>query len=91
MRYVIIGGSAAAIGCIEGIRSVDKTGEIILITGETEWNYSRPLISYLLEGKTTRDRSPLRTLRPACCLLYWMTRRLPWCRPVWRRRASVFT
>ena len=56
MRYVIIGGSAAAIGCIEGIRPVDKTGEIILITGETEWNYSRPLISYLLEGKTTRDK-----------------------------------
>ena len=56
MRYVIIGGSAAAIGCIEGIRSVDKTGEIILITRETEWNYSRPLISYLLEGKTTRDK-----------------------------------
>ena len=45
MRYVIIGGSAAAIGCIEGVRSVDKTGEIILITGETEWNYSRPHIS----------------------------------------------
>ena len=56
MRYVIIGGSAAAIGCIEGVRSVDKTGEIILITGETEWNYSRPLISYMLEGKTTRDK-----------------------------------
>ena len=56
MRYVIIGGSAAAIGCIEVIRSVDKTGEIILITRETEWNYSRPLISYLLEGKTTRDK-----------------------------------
>ena len=56
MRYVIIGGSAAAIGCIEGVRSVDKTGEIILISGETEWNYSRPLISYLLEGKTTRDK-----------------------------------
>ena len=56
MRYVIIGGSAAAIGCIEGVRSVDKTGEIILITRETEWNYSRPLISYLLEGKTTRDK-----------------------------------
>ena len=56
MRYVIIGGSAAAIGCIEGVRSVDKTGEVILITGETEGNYSRPLISYLLEGKTTRDK-----------------------------------
>ena len=35
---------------------MDKTGEIILITRETEWNYSRPLISYLLEGKTTRDK-----------------------------------
>ena len=56
MSYVIIGGCASAIGCIEGVRSVDKTGEIILITGETEWNYSRPLISYLLEGKTTRDK-----------------------------------
>ena len=56
MEYVIIGNSTAAVGCIEGIRSVDKTGEIILITRETEWNYSRPLISYLLEGKTTRDK-----------------------------------
>ena len=26
MGYVIIGNSAAAIGCVEGIRSVDKTG-----------------------------------------------------------------
>ena len=56
MKYVIIGGSAAAIGCIEGIRSRDKAGEIVLVTGETEWNYSRPLISYLLEGKTARDK-----------------------------------
>ena len=31
MRYVIIGNSAAAVGCIEGIRSADKTGELILI------------------------------------------------------------
>ncbi len=38
MRYVIIGGSAAAIGCREGVRSVDKTGEIILRPRETEWN-----------------------------------------------------
>ena len=65
MRYVIIGGSAAAIGCIEGVRSVDKTGEIILITGETEWNYSRPLISYpvsythldVYKRQVTRSRS----------------------------------
>ncbi len=193
MRYVIIGGSAAAIGCIEGVRSVDKPGEIILITGETEVELfpSAHFVS-LLEGKDHAGqnvvpagqlypercdgesrraghhagcwrqdraalyrrerlattgcwrpraaacsaapfpgwkrwsvpfasrrcptprlwlrrcgrraacsfwarasrasnaprasaacacRSPLRTLRPACCLLYWMTRRLPWCSP----------
>ena len=28
MGYVIIGNSAAAIGCVEGIRRVDKEGEI---------------------------------------------------------------
>ena len=31
MGYVIIGNSAAAIGCVEGIRRVDKEGEITLI------------------------------------------------------------
>ncbi len=54
--YVIIGGSAAAIGCIEGIRQVDKKGEITLVTDENKFNYSRPLISYLLEGKTTEEK-----------------------------------
>ena len=32
MRYVIIGGGAAAVGCIEGIRSVDAEGEITLVS-----------------------------------------------------------
>lgn len=54
--YVIIGASAAAVGCIEGIRSVDKTGPITVVTDEENWNYSRPLISYLLEGKTTEQK-----------------------------------
>jgi NAD(P)H-nitrite reductase large subunit len=54
--YVIIGGSAAAIGCIDGIRQVDKNGAITLVTDEAKFNYSRPLISYLLEGKTTEKK-----------------------------------
>ena len=29
-KYVIIGNSTAAIGCVEGIRSKDKDGEIVL-------------------------------------------------------------
>ena len=32
MRYVIIGNSAAGIGCAEGIRKTDKDGEIIAAT-----------------------------------------------------------
>ena len=31
MKYVIIGNSAAAVGCVEGIRSLDKEGEITLL------------------------------------------------------------
>lgn len=51
MKYVIIGNSAAAVGCIEGIRKTDKTGEILLISDEKYVTYSRPLISYWLSGK----------------------------------------
>ena len=32
MEYVIIGNSYAALGCINGIRSVDKTSHITMIT-----------------------------------------------------------
>lgn len=55
MKYVIIGNSAAAIGCIEGIRKVDTKGEITVISDETHHTYSRPLISYYLLGKVTRE------------------------------------
>lgn len=60
MRYVIIGNSAAAIGTIEGIRSVDNNGEIIVISKEKYHTYSRPLISYYLNGKTDRERMKYR-------------------------------
>ena len=32
MNYVIIGNSAAATGCVEGIRQIDKTGDITVIS-----------------------------------------------------------
>ena len=60
MNYVIIGNSTAAVGCIEGIRSVDQTGKITVISKEPHHVYSRPLISYLLYGKTTRQRMKYR-------------------------------
>ena len=60
MEYVIIGNSTAAVGCIEGIRSVDREGDILLIAAEPHHTYGRPLISYLLEGKTDEERMKYR-------------------------------
>ncbi len=53
MNYVIIGNSAAAIGTVAGIREFDSTGNITIISDEKYHTYSRPLISYWLEGKVT--------------------------------------
>ena len=52
-KYVLIGGSIACLGAIEGIKSVDNDADITVICGEKTPLYSRPLISYRLEGKTT--------------------------------------
>lgn len=60
LKYVIIGNSAAAVGCIEGIRSVDKKGSITVISDEPYHVYSRPLISYLLLGRTDEERMKYR-------------------------------
>ena len=59
-NYVIIGNGTAAAGCIEGIRSVDAKGKITLVSKENHKVYSRPLISYLLEGKTDLERMKYR-------------------------------
>ncbi len=60
-KYVIIGNGAAAVGCIEGIRSVDKDGAITVISAENRHVYCRPLISYYLEGKTDIQRIKYRS------------------------------
>ena len=60
-RYVIVGGGIASVGCIEGIRRVDQTGEIVLIAAEGVPVYCRPLISYYLEGKTDLEQMKYRS------------------------------
>ncbi|MCI1965628.1 MAG: FAD-dependent oxidoreductase [Oscillospiraceae bacterium] len=60
MNYVMIGNSTAAVGCIEGIRSIDPKGTITMISEEPYPAYSRPLISYLLQGKTTEEKMKAR-------------------------------
>ncbi|MEA4854679.1 MAG: FAD-dependent oxidoreductase [Christensenella sp.] len=60
MKYVIIGNSAAGIGCVEGIRQQDQEGSITIISSEPYHTYSRPAISYLLCGKTTEEKMKYR-------------------------------
>lgn len=50
MRYVIIGNSYAGVGAVEGIRELDREGEITMISDEQYLAYARPLISYNLGG-----------------------------------------
>lgn len=59
-KYVIIGNSAAAVGAVEAVRRNDKEGGIAIISNERYHVYSRPLISYLLMGKTDENKMKYR-------------------------------
>lgn len=54
--YLIIGNSTAAVGAVEGIRSVDHSRPITVLSKEPQHTYSRPMISYLLAGKAGEDK-----------------------------------
>ena len=60
MNYVIIGNSASGIAAIEAIRECDNKGKITVISDEPHFNYSRPLISYLLGKNVTLEAMPCR-------------------------------
>ena len=60
-QYVVIGNGVAAVGCIEGIRSVDKDSKITVVSEENYPVYCRPLISYYLENKTDPERMNYRS------------------------------
>lgn len=59
-KYVIIGNGTAAIGCVEGIRSIDANGSVTIVSEENHHVYCRPLISYYLENKTDPERMKYR-------------------------------
>ena len=60
-EYVVIGNGVAAAGCIEGIRSMDSTSGITVVSEEKHAVYCRPLISYYLEHKTDLERMHYRS------------------------------
>ncbi|MCK5352497.1 FAD-dependent oxidoreductase, partial [bacterium] len=53
-KYLVIGNSAGGIGCVEGIRRVDRKGSIAVVSEEKYHTYSRPLITHLIEGDVDR-------------------------------------
>jgi len=44
-RYLIVGGGLAAASAVEGIRELDKDGEIVVMSAERELPYHRPPLS----------------------------------------------
>lgn len=56
VEYLIIGNSAAGVSAAEAIRSADLNGSILIVGAEPYPAYGRPLISYMVEGKTTEDK-----------------------------------
>ena len=48
MNYVIIGMGVAGIAAIEAIRSVDSTGDIVIVGEDPHGFYSRPGLAYYL-------------------------------------------
>lgn len=51
MRYVIIGAGVAGFSALQAIRSVDKTGEIVMVSDDPNGYYSRPGLAYYLTGE----------------------------------------
>jgi NAD(P)H-nitrite reductase large subunit len=62
MRYVIIGGSAAAISAIEAIRSIDRESPIDLFSDEATPLFSRVLLPYYIAEELSK---PLLNFRSA--------------------------
>lgn len=60
-KYLIIGNGTAAVSAIEGIRTLDPSGRITVISREEHPAYCRPLISYYLEGKASPVRMSCRS------------------------------
>jgi len=57
--YVIVGGGLAAVSAVEGIRSRDGSGGILVLSRENHPPYHRPLSKDLWFGKSTKDRLPV--------------------------------
>lgn len=58
--YLIVGNSAAGVSAAEMLRALDAQASILMLSNEPYAAYGRPLISYLIEGKTTEEAMAFR-------------------------------
>jgi nitrite reductase (NADH) large subunit len=63
MKHVIIGNGIAGVCAAEAIRALDDSAAITMIGDETFPPYSRPMISYVLEGSQPPSKLPIRSDR----------------------------
>jgi NAD(P)H-nitrite reductase large subunit len=49
MRYLIVGNSAAGNAAAESIRRHDQSGEVLILSAESEASYYKPLLPYVIE------------------------------------------
>ena len=50
-KYVVVGMGVAGISAVEGIRSIDRAGQITVVGDDPHGFYSRPGLAYLLTGE----------------------------------------
>jgi NADPH-dependent 2,4-dienoyl-CoA reductase/sulfur reductase-like enzyme len=51
MKYVIVGAGVAGMAALEAIRSIDQSGEILMVSDDPHGYYSRPGLAYFLTGE----------------------------------------
>ena len=59
MKHLIIGNGIAGITAARAIREMDSTAAIFMVSDETFPPYSRPMISYVLEGSEPHEKLPI--------------------------------
>lgn len=59
MDYLIVGGSAAGLSAVEGIRSVDKEGKITVISSEKP--YTRVYLAEYLAGEARLENLKIKS------------------------------
>jgi NAD(P)H-nitrite reductase large subunit len=59
MKHLIVGNGIAGINAARAIREMDATAAIVMVSDETFPPYSRPMISYVLEGSEPHAKLPL--------------------------------